>query len=403
MHRVVTRLNVGGPALHVVGLSRQPPPGTHPHALLHGSLGPGEADLGPLADRAGIRHVQVPGLHPARSGMDDLRALCWLAERFRAERPDVVHTHTAKAGAVGRAAALLAGVPIRVHTYHGHVLGGSYFSAVRTAVYRGIERLLARVTHRLCVLTQRQAEELRGILRLRDPDRMTVVPLGLDLEGCLAVDRTRARDRLRAELGLLPEAVLVGSVGRVVPVKDHDLLLEAFAALLAWEEEAGSARAAHLVVAGGGEPALLERLRARVSELGLEDRVHWLGWRDDVAEVMAGLDVLALTSKDEGTPVAVIEALAAGTPVAAVDVGGVAEVLDDLPHCGLAAERTPDAFARVVVECLSRGPGEGGLPRDARKAVVRRYALSRLAADLGVVYHEEAARLGLTTSADGGT
>lgn len=316
--RIISRLNVGGPARHCILLGE----GLRRHGfetvLIAGELEDGEADVLPgdvAATPGGVRLVRVPGLRQTIAPGDDLRALLRLVAILRHERPDVVHTHTSKAGALGRLAAALAGVPVVVHTFHGHVLDG-YFPRLPSALIRLAERALARLSSRIITLSPALKEELASRYHVTGAEKIEVIPLGRDL----ASFHGRPRGRLRAELGLDPSAPLVGAVGRLVPIKDVPLLVRAFARVVAKRP------GAHLALAGDGPErgAIEEAVRAR----GLEANVHLLGWRTDLAAIYADLDLLVVSSKNEGTPLAMIEAFAAGVPVVATRVGGVPDMFD---------------------------------------------------------------------------
>jgi glycosyltransferase involved in cell wall biosynthesis len=394
IHRVIARLNVGGPAMHVVNVTRALNDGPWRTRLIAGSVPPTEGDMGYYATERGVEVTLLPEMSREISALDDLRSLVALWRLFRRERPTVVHTHTAKAGTLGRLAAILAGVPVRVHTFHGHVLGGGYFPPWKTRMFLEIERQLARGTNRLVVLTRRQAREMAENLRVAAPAKFAVVPLGLELERFGSVDRSdEARRRARAALGMPEDARAVGIVGRLVPIKNHELFLETLAAdrirATGGAPPASGRDPASLlgVVVGSGErEAELKVLAAR---LGVEDRVLWLGWRRDLPEIYAALDALALTSHDEGTPVAVLEALAAGLPVVARDVGGVGEVLADA-RVGMVLPR--EAGAEAWASALAAAADSPPLDRDVRDAVVARFSVARLARDLAALYAEELAR-----------
>lgn len=319
--RIIARLNVGGPARHCILLAE----GLRRHGfetvLLTGALDPDEA--GVLPDDAattpgGARIVHVPGLRQAISPTNDARALLSLVSILRRERPDVVHTHTSKAGALGRVAAAIAGVPVVVHTFHGHVLDG-YFPRLPSALIRLAERGLSRLSERLITLSPALRDELVERYGVASADRFEVIPLGRDLDAF----RGGARGELRAELGLPASATLVGAVGRLVPIKDVPLLVRAFARIAA-------RRDAHLVLVGDGPERAAIEAAVRAHDLGA--RVRLLGWRDDLATIYADLDLLAVSSKNEGTPLAMIEAFAAGVPVVATRVGGVADMFDPPTH-----------------------------------------------------------------------
>lgn len=330
--RIIARLNVGGPAMHVVHLARGLDDGFETR-LLTGRIGEGEGDMSYFARDRGVEPVLVPTLARPLSPLQDLLALLAIRRQIREWRPDVVHTHTAKAGALGRLAAILENVPVVVHTYHGHVLGGSYFSSRLTAAYRWIERRLARGTDRLIALTETQADEMGGRLAVAPRTRFSVIPLGLELERFQKVEREEVGPEFRAEIGTAKGRRVFAIVGRLVPVKNHDLLFRAWARAALDDAE--------LWVVGSGE--LEATLRARASELGIEGSVRWLGWRRDLERVNAAADVLVLSSNDEGTPVALIEGLAAGTPVLSTDVGGIREMLDRTGSKGIVVPAADEA------------------------------------------------------------
>lgn len=356
--------------------------------LIAGAVAETEGDMAYYADEHGVAVRYLPAMSRAISLSDDLKTLWALYRLFRRARPAVVHTHTAKAGTLGRLAAIVAGVPVRVHTFHGHVLGGSYFSALKTRVFLEIERQLARGTHRLVVLTEGQARELAEELHVAPRRKFAVVPLGLELAPFAAVDRGARRTTVRTELGIDEDALVVGYVGRLVPVKNHELWLEAMAELVQLvasrggdhdDASPGSPHVVGLVVGSGEREA---ELRARARDLGLEAHLRWLGWRRDLPDLYAAMDVLALTSHDEGTPVAVIEALAAGTPVTARDVGGVREVLDAV-GAGVAVPR--DAGASAWAAALEAA-GASPLRPDARATARDLYSVARLSEDIADLY-----------------
>src|SRR5574341_1277707 len=289
--RVISRLNVGGPARHAILLTAGLDPAAFESRLYVGAPGPAEGDMLPLAEARRVHPVAIPGLgraiHPGR----DVAALCRLLREFRTFRPHIVHTHAAKAGALGRLAAWLARAPVTVHTFHGHVLRG-YFSPPVTGAFRAVERALSRRTTRIVALSPAQRADLLA-MGIGRPRRVAVVPLGLELDPFLEAQARRGA--LRRRLGLPPEAKLVGAVARLVAIKDHATLFAAAARVVQADP------AVHLVVAGDGPlRAHLEVLAARG---GLAGRTHFLGWWEDLPALYADLDVLALSSRNEGTPV----------------------------------------------------------------------------------------------------
>lgn len=381
--RVIDRLNVGGPAIHAVLVSAGMTQHRCATLLVHGEIDGSEGDMSYLLAQHAVTTLRLSCLSRAPRPLQDLRALWALYRLMRRHRPDVVHTHKSKAGALGRVAALLAGVPVRVHTYHGHVLSG-YFHPL---VARGIvlcERALALGTTRLLTVSERLRDELSQERGVAPQSRFRVVPLGLDLAPFRQAEQHRGG--LRRELGLPTDTALIGVVGRMVPIKDHATFLAGFAALRAQP----GAPPVHAVLVGAGER--LAELQALASHLGIRDAVSFLGWRRDLPQIYADLDALALTSRNEGTPVAVIEALAAGVPVVATHVGGVADVLQGGARGLLIPPADPEALARGLRRLLceeslrarARAPAQ-------RDAVCIEYGIERLCRDLSHLYREELA------------
>lgn len=349
-----------------------------------------------VAHEAGVPFEVVPGLERKPTIGGDFRALWWLFRRFRRDRPHIVHTHTAKAGALGRLAAVLARVPVRIHTYHGHVLGGGYFSPRTTTVFRFVERALARLSTRLVVVSPQQQRELTETLRIGEARRFHCIPLGLELERFAALDRVAAGALTRKALAISPDAWVVGTIGRLVPVKNHSLLLRSFAATLdRLGPEAGNT---FLLIAGDGEPEYRAELEALSTQLGLAEHVRWLGWRQDLPGLLGAMDIFALTSDDEGTPVAVIEAICAGTTVVARTVGGVPDVIAGLPT----AVRVDSDGAGPFSDALLRARAlhvDPALRGELRRTVADRFSSARLADDIDALYRSTLEETGLSARA----
>ncbi|HEX2785225.1 MAG TPA: glycosyltransferase [Ilumatobacteraceae bacterium] len=307
--RVIARTNVGGPSLQVTALMRGLDKGRFPQHLLRGSVDEGEADY--LAMRAtDVEHVDVPGLGRSVKPLDDLRALVFLTKYMRRERPAIVHTHTAKAGALGRVAAVLARVPIRVHTFHGHVLRG-YFSPTVTRVVILVERVLAKMTTHTVVVGQQVLDDLVEAKIIR-PERSSVIAPGV------SKPPPRPRAEARSALGVPLDATVVTFVGRLTRIKRGERFIA-----VARKLEAAFPDAVFLVVGDGPEREMLEREAAACTN------VVFAGWQSDMAQVYAASDLLVLTSDNEGMPVALIEGAMQGVPAVSTDVGAVRQVVAD--------------------------------------------------------------------------
>lgn len=372
--RVIARLNIGGPALHASLLTERLDPARYDSTLAAGAVEPGEGDYLALQGRTLPRLVPVRGLGREIRGRQDLAALGTLVALVRRLRPHIVHTHTAKAGTLGRLAARLGRAPVVVHTYHGHVLRG-YFPPAKTRAFVAIERALARLTDALVAVSPRVRAELLD-LGIGRPDRFEVVPLGLDLEPFASADRLRGE--LRRELGLDAAVPLAGIVARLAPVKAHEVFLEAARRLAARPVPP------RFVIVGDGErrPAL----EAMAETDGLRGRVHFLGWRADLPRIYADLDVVVLCSRNEGSPVALIEAMTAGRPVVATRVGGVPDVVADGETGLLVPENDPPALAEAIARVLDDGELARRLGAAGRPRVVERFGAARLVRDIDTLY-----------------
>jgi glycosyltransferase involved in cell wall biosynthesis len=373
--RIIDRLNVGGPAIHAVLTARGLDRSRFRTILVIGSVEPGEADMGYLLDGTDIEYVVIPSLGRELRPLRDVATMWKLWRVLRRYRPQVVHTHKSKAGALARPLALLMRVPVRVHTYHGHVYSG-YFHRAKTLLFLTLERILARTTHRLVALSPRLVDQLSDGYRIAARGRFTVVPLGFDLAPFVAAQSHAGS--LRAELGVAAGVPLVGIVGRMVPVKDHATFIDAATLLAARHPDL------QLVFVGGGE--LEPQVREALARNGLQSRAHLLGWRRDLPRLYADLNVVALSSINEGTPVTLVEAMAAGVPVAATRVGGVPDLLRDGARGELAPPRDPSALADAIERALA--PQARLRAARIRDEVVAEYGAERLCGDLAALYDE---------------
>jgi glycosyltransferase involved in cell wall biosynthesis len=372
-------MNLGGPAHQASILSgRRLDPERYQTLLVHGRTAPGEESMADLAQAEGAEMVYLPSLRQPVSPLHDARALAELRSIARRFRPHLVHTHTAKAGFLGRQATLLAlrPSPVLVHTFHGHVLEG-YFGSAKTRLYLSMERTLGRRTDRLIGVSRQTVEDLVR-LGVAPREKFSVIPVGLELEPFASLEQGAGAE-LRTELGLADEEVLLAFVGRIVPIKRLDLLLRAFA-----RAHARGAHA-HLAIVGDGETrGDFERL---AGDLGVGSAVSFLGYRRDLPRIAAAADAAVLSSDNEGTPVWLIEAAAAGKPAIATDVGGTPEVV--APETGVVVP-PDDEVALAAAICRLAGDPElrrrmGGR---AREHVLRRYSAERLLSDIDALYRE---------------
>jgi glycosyltransferase involved in cell wall biosynthesis len=372
--RVIARLNIGGPAIHVLNLSSGLERDTFETLLLTGVVGPNEREMGYLAKGLGVKPVVIPGMGRDISPFRDLKSLLALWRIMRQYKPHVVHTHTAKAGTLGRVAAALAGVPVIVHTFHGHVFH-NYFSPLKSQCFRAIERVLSLLTTRIIAVSPQQREEIGSLIGAQR--KMVDIRLGFDLSKFLAV---REKRMTRKELGLPGDKWIVGAAGRLTPVKNLALFVDLAERLSQKRSDV------LLVVVGDGEDR--QRLERLVRDKGLVDRVLFLGWQTEIEKVYKAIDLLVLTSKNEGTPVAVIEAMASGCPVVAAPVGGVVDLVKHGVTGLLAGPEDIDDFVDRVEQILDDPDLGPRLVDKARDFIASHYGLDRLLDDMSRLYKD---------------
>lgn len=365
--RIITRLNIGGPARQALSLSKDLAP-DYETTLIAGRSQQGEGELSD--PEVPVKRVSL--VRPV-SPLDDLRAARCLRQLISAGRFELVHTHMAKAGSLGRRAAWkVPRSPVTVHTFHGHVLEGYFYRPVQKA-FIATERSLAKRTDALVAVSEHVRDDLLG-LGIGTPERWRVIPLGFDLAPMLAVSGRSGR--LREALALREDVPLVGVLGRLAPIKDHQTLLQAIARL----------EDAHLAILGDGH--LRPALQERAERLGISKRVHFVGWWLDVADAISDLDVVALTSRNEGTPVSLIEASACGLPVVSTDVGGVRAVVRDGSTGLLVSPGDVEGVAMALERILSDPTHARSLGDAGRDWVRERFSKDRLVSDIRQLYSE---------------
>ena len=384
--RVIARLNIGGPAIQAVTLSDLFSRGRFRTRLVCGQVGTHEGDMSYLGTSRQVDPVVLPTLGREISFFDDLRSFSELRKIISEFTPHIIHTHTAKAGFLGRLAGIRANARVifgpkikLVHTFHGHVFH-SYFSSLKTSAFIQIERFLARFTDRIIAISSSQKRDICEIYKIARSERVQVVPLGFDLSSFERLSQPAAQ-----------EVFSVGIIGRLTPVKNHRMLL-ATAKLLKDREQDSLFR---FFVVGDGE--LKEDLAREVARLGIEKEVVFTGWQRDMAEVYQKLDAVVLTSLNEGTPVSLIEAMAAARPVIATDVGGVRDLMGEIDterrqgyklarHGVLVSSGDSKALVEALLFVLREKALALEMAEQARNHVLQTYSLERLARDMAAIY-----------------
>jgi glycosyltransferase involved in cell wall biosynthesis len=381
---VITRMNVGGVAAHVVLASKYLEPLGFKTMLITGTLAPGERCADELIAELDESPVLIEELSRDPSITNDVVTLFRLIRLFKEYRPEIVHTHTSKAGALGRLAAWITGVPVRVHTYHGLVFS-EHFSPLQSRFYAWIERQLARLSTRVIAISPKQKFDLGQKFRILAAERIECIPLGIDLDPFLNL--TSNSQVLRRELRLSDGDHLVGWIGRLTPIKDPLFLVEVARRVIE------KVPTCHFVVFGDGE--LRGVLEDALKQARLERHIHLLGWRNNLAALYNDLDLVVLTSKNEGTPQSLLETMASGKPFVASDVGGVSDLTtgeaEERPGVkyfdnAALAERTASALSSATVRLVEDAPLRQKMGVSGREFVSSRYSATRLAYDLANLY-----------------
>jgi glycosyltransferase involved in cell wall biosynthesis len=396
--RIIDRLNIGGPAKHVTWLAAGLRDSEFATTLITGTVPPGESDMSYFAREADIAPLVISEMSRELSPRD-LLVIAKLVRQLFKLKPQIVHTHKAKAGATGRVAALIykwltpSALWLRprpckiVHTYHGHIFH-SYYGAAKTRLFIAIERALARLcTDRIVVISEQQRQEIGERFGVGRAAQFRIVPLGLDLD-----EMKERRGDLRKELGIAGDEITIGIVGRLCEVKHHALLLEA-ARLVA---QASPASRIRFVIVGDGH--LRGDLEDLSQKLGIANRVSFTGFRRDATALYGEFDIVALTSLNEGTPLTLIEAMACGRAIAATEVGGVVDVMGERrlsqsgftvwDHGVTAASRDAAGLARALQFLIERPELRRQMGARGRVFVRTRLSKERLINDIKEVYRE---------------
>lgn len=400
--RMIARLNTGGPARHVVWLTAGLPREEFDSILVCGNVPAGEGDMNYFAAENKVQPFVIPEMSRELSPKD-IVSLWKVYRHLRREKPDIIHTHTAKAGTLGRVAGFfyrwfalstLIGRPRRVffvHTYHGHVFH-SYYGAGKTFVFLTIERILARLaTDKILVLSEQQRREIHEQFKVGRETQFRIVPLGIDLQPF--AESAARRDVFRDELEIADDEILVGIVGRLTEVKNHSLFLKI---VQLWQTQTESPPVRFVII---GDGHLREKLETEAKNLGLTAaELIFAGERQDPQVFYPALDVAALTSLNEGTPLTLIEAMANARAVISTAVGGVVDLTGAangkienfiIAPRGICVE-TENAAA--FVEGLKILVADANLRREigerGKDFVYANYSKERLLADIENLYRE---------------
>ncbi|MEL6308866.1 MAG: glycosyltransferase family 4 protein [Chloroflexota bacterium] len=386
--RIVAQLNISGPARQAILLTAALdalPDSPYDCYLVAGLQDENDSLVG-LAEEKHITPILLDELvydNPLKA----IPALWRVYRLLKDIQPTIVHTHNTRAGFLGRVAARLAGVPIVVHTLHEYPFRG-YYNRFSTVIFIYMERLGSTLSDSIVTLSQGLRKALVETYGITRRSRITVLPLGFDLEHF--AETPRKQGIFRQRWSIAEDVPLVGIIGRLLPVKNHALFLQAA------QHIRTEIPTAHFVIVGDGEFAMRSALEQQAMALGLEGAITFTGWQQDMHHIYSDLDVLVNSSLNEGTPVPIMEALAAGCPVVATDVGGVADLLGNGNLGALVPSGDTDALAQAIISILQQPP-DG---QAAQEAMIRRYGISRLAQDVDSLYRGLLAKKGLPHEQD---
>lgn len=385
--RILNRLIIGGPAINATYLTRYMAPDFET-MLVIGGKDDHEQDADHLTGTLDINPVVIPEMKRSLNPVSDGQAFQKVKALIKEFKPDIVHTHAAKSGVIGRMAADACNVPVIVHTFHGHVFH-SYFNKWTTKTFVQIERYLAKRSSGIIAISEKQKEELANVYKICREEKITIIPLGLDLDK-FQKDQAEKRISFRAKYNIQPDEIAIGIIGRIVPVKNHSLFVAA--AKRALEQ---TKQRLKFVIIGDGD--MREQMETEFAAAGISYAYQpdsntnataiCTSWLTDMDVVLAGLDIVALTSHNEGTPVSLIEAQAAARPVVSTNVGGVGDVVLN-NECGFITKPgDAEEFANALLKLIDSKELREQFGKAGRQFVQGKYSYQRLVSDMSAYYY----------------
>ena len=382
--RILNRFNLGGPTYNAAYLTKYLPK-EYETLLIGGEKDESEASSLHITKSLGLDPIIIREMRRSVNFSQDRLAYKKIAQIIREFKPDIVHTHASKAGAIGRLAAINENVPAIIHTYHGHVFHG-YFNPIKTKVYKFIETELAKRTQKIVAISDIQKKELSVDHKICSPDKIEVIPLGFDLDR-FQLNKEINRKTFRDKYKLDDDLIAIGIIGRLVPIKNHQLFLKAIARL----KETKLTKFQAFIVGDGEERKNIET-QASQFELTFDSKpnpnvdIIFTSWIKDVDLILPGLDLIALTSKNEGTPVSLIEAQAAEKAIVTTNVGGIENVVLPNESALLSDLHDEDLFCKNLIELCTNDSLRNDQSKKGKNFVFDNFHYNRLVSDTVKLY-----------------
>ncbi len=386
--RILNRLAVGGPVLNATYLTKYMAP-EHETILVVGEKEEHEKSASYLVEQLKINCVTIPGMGRSINPASDILAYTKLKSLIKKFKPDIVHTHAAKPGAIGRMAASSLNVPVIIHTFHGHVFH-SYFNSAKTKIFIQTEKYLARKSDAIIAISTQQKKELVNDFKIAPEHKFRIIPLGFDLDK-FQHDREGKRKKFRGEFGIDENVIAIGIIGRLVPIKNHYLFLKAIKYVLD-----NSSKNIKAFIIGDGQTRkdleiVADEVRIPFTTEGHRDHPHPLvftSWRSDIDVINAGLDIVCLTSLNEGTPVSLIEAQAANKAIVSTRVGGIGDIVLEGKTALLSEINDTEHFCENLLKLVDNDTLRTQLGENSSRFVLDRFSYQRLVSDTSALYYE---------------
>lgn len=386
--RIINRLNIGGPTFNAAYLTKYLSP-EFETLLVSGTIDDGEASSEYILKELGIKPLYIPEMQRPIRPLKDRKAYFKIYQIIKDFQPDIVHTHAAKAGALGRLAALNLKVPVILHTFHGHAFH-SYFHPFITKLFIQIERYLAQKSTKIIAISELQKKELSQDFKICSPEKIIVVPNGFDLDK-FQKDYEQKRTTFRIQYQIPDNVVAIGIIGRLAPIKNHELFLKSIDLL-----RKKTSIPFMTFIIGDGELRLNIENFCKQLDLPFSKRdqgepptlVNFTSWIKEIDYANAGLDIIALTSLNEGTPVSLVEAQAAGNPVVSTNVGGVADIVHHEKAGFLTPSNQAETFANALLTLLENPQLRYKMGEYGKKFAFENFGYQRLIKDMANLYYQ---------------